>query len=116
MSTWTQSSRLLGAIDHGFELGRTAWHTSVVKLVSESLWKSVAREHPVERLRLAGWFVLSAALAHVVLVGPRRLLVPWGSGLGWFVAMGMAIACIYLPQAVVAAWFRSRLAPRRKPS
>ena len=115
MSTWTEGSRLLGAIERGFDLAAVAWHASLARNAITWLRQSAARQRQAELIRLAGWFVLSAAATHVVLIGPRSLMVPWGSGLGWWVAMAMGVAGICRPEAVVAAWFRSRLA-RRKPS
>ena len=100
-------SWLISAIERFFESVIEAWQTSAVK---SRLAAAVAssRSRGGHAVQLAGWAALGAAATHIGLVGIGQLMNPPMAGMGWIAAVPFAVACIWKPEAVVAAWRASR--------
>ena len=102
-----RASRLVRAAEGAIDRCAAAWQASLTyrRLVSVIV---SPHDSPATRVRRAGCMAISAAATHGAFVGIERLEAAPGSGVGWFCWAVFAAACVVRPDAVVAAWNRSR--------
>jgi len=98
--TVADRSRLLQAFEQLFERSVRAWQASATRTRVE---KTLNAAPPAARVRLAGWMGFGAAATHIWLVGIAA------AGVGWIAAVPFALACIWRPEAILAASKASRL-------
>ena len=102
------NSWLFRSLERCFQLVVTAWETSAVWMGLSACFGD-PRIGPSQRVRLVGCGVLSAATVHILLVGFDYLVKPPMVGLGWIIAVPLALVCISWPRTVVRALASSRV-------
>ena len=98
--TVANGSRLLHYVEGLLDRAASAWRRSSVRTGLETAFN----ESPASRVRLGGCVGVAAAITHTALVGIGSV------GFGWIAAVPFAAACVWRPEAVIAAWQRSRFA------
>lgn len=104
---------LIGRLERCFEMVAIAWRTSAARMRLAAVFGD-PQIGPAQRVRLVGCAVLSAATVHILLVGFDDLLKGAMAGLGWIIAVPLALVCIGLPGATVRALESSRVLRGRR--
>lgn len=107
------ASRLFRGLERCLELLVIAWEASAIRTRLVACFDDASRESS-QRVRLIGCAVLSAASVHIALVGIDYLMRPPMVGLGWIVAVPLAVVCIGWPRATVRALASSRVLRSRR--
>jgi hypothetical protein len=100
-------SGLVRGVEHFFEGTVRAWRSSSVRTGLIALVGGLPPT-TTDVVRFIGWVALSASVTHIALVGFARLLAPPLSGVGWLLAVPLAVVCIARPDAAADAWIRVR--------
>jgi hypothetical protein len=103
------SSRIVGWIDRALDIPGEAWRSSKVRrLLAPSIAQVESASAP-ERLRMAAWVLIVAAITHIALVLAFSEPVGWATWTAWIAFLAVAGAAAAWPREVMTAWSDSRV-------